>query len=203
MLVIIVALIGLQLDVGPTLHTATRLLTPLAALGLGVLAAAAHRPDAITRFLPARIAPAARAGLAGLSSLKDGTGLGAILLCSLALWGLIAATYATALLALAAPTPLLPAALLLTVTVAAFVLLPQGPGFVGTWQAGCVVALRAFAVPHEVAVAYSLLTWILMMITNLGAAAYCLAREDISLHAVLAVPRLQGGQGDDSPPPLP
>jgi hypothetical protein len=61
------------------------------------------------------------------------------------------------------------------------VFLPQAPGFVGTWQFGCVVALGTFDVPQDVAVGYSLLTWIVQMIVNIGAAGFFLAREQASL----------------------
>ena len=42
--------------------------------------------------------------------------------------------------------PLVAASLTTVVVVAAAVFLPQAPGFVGTWQAGCVLALGMFGV---------------------------------------------------------
>jgi len=67
------------------------------------------------------------------------------------------------------------------------VFLPQAPGFVGTWQAGCVLALGLFGVSREVAIGYSLLSWLVQMGTNIGVAGFFLAREDISLAQLLRV----------------
>src|SRR5207249_882253 len=68
---------------------------------------------------------------------------------------------------------------------AAAVFLPQAPGFVGTWQAGCVLALRLFDVPHEVAVGFSLLTWVIQMAVNIATGGIFLAREDLPLARLL------------------
>ena len=73
--------------------------------------------------------------------------------------------------------------------VAAFVFLPQAPGFVGTWQAGCVLALDLFGVPKDLAVGYSLLTWIVQMAVNVGVGGIFLAREDLSVRQLRARPR--------------
>jgi len=83
-------------------------------------------------------------------------------------------------LALGMGVPLVAASLATVVIVAAFVFLPQAPGFIGTWQAGCVVALGLFGVPRDEAVGYSLLTWIISMVMNIGAAGVFLAWEDLS-----------------------
>ncbi|MDX2170497.1 MAG: lysylphosphatidylglycerol synthase transmembrane domain-containing protein [Deltaproteobacteria bacterium] len=83
-------------------------------------------------------------------------------------WALVSLLFLCCLLALGIAAPLLPAALATTVLVAAFVFLPQAPGFVGTWQAGCVVALDLFDVPRDLAVSYSLLSWLLAMLFNVG-----------------------------------
>jgi uncharacterized membrane protein YbhN (UPF0104 family) len=92
------------------------------------------------------------------------------------------------LLALDVPAPLVPAAMASLVIVAAAVFLPQGPGFVGTWQYGCVLALGLFHVPEDVAVGYSLLTWVLQMSINVGIGAICLARENLTLRELAAQP---------------
>jgi uncharacterized membrane protein YbhN (UPF0104 family) len=101
---------------------------------------------------------------------------------SIYLWSVITLTYVFALLALSVQVPsLLATSLAAVVTVAAFVFLPQAPGFVGTWQAGCVLALGLFGVSREVAIGYSVLTWIAQMVVNIGTAGFFLAREDFSL----------------------
>ena len=48
--------------------------------------------------------------------------------------------------------------------VAVFVMIPAAPGFVGTFQAGCIVALAIFGVPREEALAFSLLVHFLTLV---------------------------------------
>jgi uncharacterized protein (TIRG00374 family) len=140
----------------------------------------------LTRPLPARLGDAlhdlARSFLAGLGALADTRTVLVVLLYSVYVWGAIALTFLFGLLALEIQVPPLTGALTIMVTVAAFVFLPQAPGFVGTWQAACVLALHDFyGVPKDLAVGYSLLTWIVSMGVNVGLAGLVLAREDLSL----------------------
>jgi hypothetical protein len=73
------------------------------------------------------------------------------------------------------------------VVVAAAVFLPQAPGFIGTWQAGCVLALGFFDAPHGDAVSFSLLTWGVQMFVNITTAGFFLAREDLSFRQLMHV----------------
>jgi uncharacterized membrane protein YbhN (UPF0104 family) len=143
----------------------------------------------IFRRLPARVARTARpvtgAFLDGLAGLADLGTMLLVLAYSAYLWGVITLTFLFAFLALDTSVPLVAASLATVVIVAAFVFLPQAPGFVGTWQAGCVLALGIFHVPKDVAVGYSLLTWIVAMVANVGAAGIFLAREDVSIGQLL------------------
>ena len=66
------------------------------------------------------------------------------------------------------------------VIVAAFVFMPQAPGFLGTWQAGCVLALDLFGVPKDMAVGFSLLTWVVQMLVNVPLGGCFASREDVS-----------------------
>jgi hypothetical protein len=142
----------------------------------------------VTRLLsrlPGRVGsgllPMARAFLSGLGALSDTTTVVVVIAYSVALWGVITASFAFGFLALQTDVPVIAAALTTVVVVAAFVFLPQGPGFVGTWQLGCVMALSFFHVAEDVAVGYSILTWIVSMSTNVILAGIFLAREDLSL----------------------
>jgi uncharacterized protein (TIRG00374 family) len=147
------------------------------------------RTDAfVTRVLsrlPGRLGsgllPMARAFLSGLGGLSDTTTVAVVVAYSVALWAVITASFAFGFLALQTDVPVIAAALTTVVVVAAFVFLPQGPGFVGTWQLGCVVALSFFHVSEDVAVGYSILTWVVSMATNVLLAGIFLAREDLSL----------------------
>jgi uncharacterized membrane protein YbhN (UPF0104 family) len=140
----------------------------------------------LTRPLPARVGSGlqdiARSFLAGLGALSDMRTVLLVLWYSIYVWGAIALTFMFGLLALDVRVPLMTGALTVMVTVAAFVFLPQAPGFVGTWQAACVLALADFfGVPRDLAVGYSVLTWIVSMSVNVGLAGIFLAREDLSL----------------------
>jgi len=108
-----------------------------------------------------------------------------VLAYSAYLWGVIVLTYLFSFLALDMRVPLVAASLATVVVVAAMVFLPQAPGFVGTWQAGCVLALNWFHVGHDVAVGYSLLTWVIQMVVNIVTAGVFLAREDLPLGRLL------------------
>jgi len=141
--------------------------------------------DRLPAPLASRLRPVVAGLLDGFSGLGDGWTVLAVCGWSATLWGVIACFFLFPLLALDVAVPLVPAALAAVVIVAAFVALPQAPGFVGTWQAGCVVALGLFGVPNELAVGYSLLTWMVSMVVNVGIGGVCLAREDLSLGALL------------------
>ena len=114
--------------------------------------------QAILAWLPARLAgrlrPVAGGLLDGLKGLADLRTVLVVCAFSACLWAVIALVFLCSILALDLTVPLVPAALASVVIVAAFVFLPQAPGFVGTWQAGCVVALGLFGVPSDLAVGY-------------------------------------------------
>jgi uncharacterized membrane protein YbhN (UPF0104 family) len=162
-------------------------------VGFGVLVAMQrNRPAAerlvggILAFLPgglaARLEPIASSFVGGLEALGDLRSVVLVLGYSAYLWGVITLTFLFSFLALDIEIPLLPGALTTVVLVAVAVFLPQAPGFVGTWQVGCVVALHGvFKVPQDAAVGYSLLTWIVQMVVNIGLAGFFLAREQASL----------------------
>jgi len=168
-------------------------MVPMVAIGFGVLIAMQrNRPRAerlvggILRFLPgglaAKIEPIASAFLGGLEALGDQRSVLLVLGYSVYLWAIITLTFLFSFLALNIDIPLLAAALTTVVLVAVAVFLPQAPGFVGTWQMGCVVALHGvFDVPQDAAVGYSLLTWVVQMVVNISAAGFFLAREQTSI----------------------
>jgi len=145
----------------------------------------------VLRVLPARVGDAlwsiAEGLLHGLGGLADVRIVALVLVYSVVLWGLITLTYTLSFLALDVPIPLLAGSLVTVVIVAASVFLPQGPGFIGTWQAGCVFALyTVFGVPHDIAVSYSLLTWVIQMVVNVGSASVGLALEGVSLRDLMS-----------------
>ncbi len=184
--------VGLVYDVPEYLRQGAYVLGAGAGSGLVVLVVMArHRVTAerligrVAGALPDRIGGALRSVaeglLQGLGGLADLGIVAIVFSSSVLLWSLITITYTLSFLALDVPVPLLPASLVTVVIVAASVFLPQAPGFVGTWQAGCVFALAVFHVPHDVAVGYSLLTWVIQMLANCGSALVAIAVEGVSL----------------------
>ena len=158
----------------------------------------------LARPLPVRLQRAlqdlSRSFLAGLGALADTRTVLVVLGYSVYVWGAIALTFLFGLLTLDIQVPLLAGALTIMVTVAAFVFLPQAPGFVGTWQAACVLALHDFfGVPKELAVGYSLLTWIVSMAVNVGLAGVFLAREDLSLSQLVRAAEAGEVAADEAP----
>jgi len=83
--------------------------------------------------------------------------------------------------------PLVSGSLATVVIVAAFVFLPQAPGFTGTWNAACDMSLKQFGVPHDQVVAYGLVTWLIQIVVNVGAGAIALAFQDLSVRELVAV----------------
>jgi len=185
--------VGVVYEVPETLRKGAYVLGVAAGGGLVVLILMARHRQAAERILrrvldvlPARVGNAlwsiADGLLRGLGGLTDLRIVVLVLVYSVILWSMITLTYTLSFLAMDVQIPLLAGSLVTVVVVAASVFLPQAPGFVGTWQAGCVFALHVvFGVPHDVAVGYSLLTWVIQMTANVGSAAVALAIEGVSL----------------------
>ena len=193
-------------EVPPNMRRGAFALAMLAALGFVVLLVMQRqrvRTEAILelviRRLPTslgqRLRPLVASFMNGLGGLADGSTVLLVLGYSAYLWGVITLTFMFSFLALpfGDHIPLVAASLTTVVIVAAAVFLPQAPGFVGTWQAGCVLALGLFGVSREVAIGYSLLSWLVQMGTNIGVAGFFLAREDISLTQLLRVAERESG----------
>lgn len=199
-LLVISCFLGVSLvyDMPLALRRGAQVLGVLAGTGMVALFMAQRRQAAAERFvarllgwLPGgvarRLGPVVTSFLRGLGGLGDGTALLLVLAYSVLLWGVVQLTFLFSFLALDIQVPLVAASLTTLVVLAAAVFLPQAPGFVGTWQAGCVLALGFFHVPRDAALGYSVLTWILQMAVNVGLAGIFLAREDLSPGQLLRV----------------
>jgi uncharacterized protein (TIRG00374 family) len=174
------------------LGRAALLLGALAAAGFVALYLLASRRafaegllERVMGVLPAAlwraVRPLATGFLDALGALESAHIVGRVAGYSAVLWVANALPFMFSLLALGIHAPLVPAALASIVIVAAFVFMPQAPGFLGTWQAACVLALELFGVPKDQAVGYSLFTWVVQMVVNVGLGGLFVAREDVSL----------------------
>ncbi len=107
----------------------------------------------------------------GLGSLRGGRHLAWVAFHSVVLWGVLAPLpFAAALLALGielgSPAQLASASLTLLVLIGAAVGIPSAPGFFGLYHAACVLALRPFGVPKEMAVALGTLAHATFWVTT-------------------------------------
>ena len=101
------------------------------------------------------------AGLRGISSGKD---LVWSVLWSVVLWATLVALYQIGLWAFGIQ-PSVWVGATVCVMIALAVAVPGAPGFVGTFQLGCVVALALFGYPEEFGAAYSIVLHALQVIT--------------------------------------
>jgi uncharacterized protein (TIRG00374 family) len=125
--------------------------------------------------------------LGGVSSINDGRTVIALLAYSFAVWAIIACTFGLGLLALDLPVPLAAGSVILMIVIAAFVSLPQAPGFVGTWQAGCVFALAFYGVSKEQAIGYSLMTHVVQVVVNVLLGVVCLLADHVGFRELVAL----------------
>jgi len=178
---------------------ALRLLSVVTAAVIGFVVFLFFKQELLVRWvdrcialLPSRIAEPLHhlfhAFLAGLEALTDKRQLLYLFAYSLWIWTCFTIAFWCGLKSLGFDAtvdfPMIRASLLATVLVAIFIMIPAAPGFVGTFQAGCIVALSVFGVPKGEALGLSLLIHgIQFSCVNL-IGAYCFLREGISLREV-------------------
>jgi uncharacterized protein (TIRG00374 family) len=122
----------------------------------------------------------------GLQGIGEGTVLLRILAYSLYLWVVIASVFAIGFVACELPVPLLTGGLALVTIVAGAVSAPSAPGFIGTFQAGCILALSFFGVDRADAVPYAFVVWAAQWLTQIVLGVVFLLRENISFRDVRA-----------------
>ena len=178
---------------------ALKLLSAVTAAVIGVVVFLFFKQELMVRWvdrclslLPSRISePLHRlfhAFLAGLEALTDKRQLLYLFAYSLWLWTCFIIAFWCGAKSLGLDVthdlPMIRASLLAIVLVAIFIMIPAAPGFVGTFQAGCIVALGVFGVPKEEALGFSLLVHGIQFISVNLIGAYCFVSEGISLREV-------------------
>jgi uncharacterized membrane protein YbhN (UPF0104 family) len=108
---------------------------------------------------------------------------------SLYLWLAISVVYVLGFWAFHLDVETLRGALVLTTLVAIAVSVPSAPGFIGSFQLGCVIGLKIFGVDESAALAYSIIVHLTQFVGVIGAGLYSLWSENISLRDVEAVER--------------
>jgi len=181
------ALVPIPASAGPQINGAVRLLSVvMGAVVAGIVAFVFLRQrmlgvvDAVVDRLPHTVGgPLHRmvhAFADGLDALGDARALLSVIMLTIWVWVIMALPYAMMSMAFGFGETYGASAWHVGVAcvaiIAVFVMIPAAPGFVGTYQAGCIVALAIFGVPREEALAFSLLAHFLTMapVTILGLA---------------------------------
>ncbi|MCP5536836.1 MAG: flippase-like domain-containing protein [Akkermansiaceae bacterium] len=119
-------------------------------------------------------------GLRGISSVRD---LVWSVFWSVVLWGLFVGLYQVGLLGFGVEATMW-VGVSVCVMIALAVAAPGAPGFVGTFQLGCVVALALFGYPEEFGIAYSIVLHALQAITVVACGFFILNRRGLNLSEI-------------------
>ena len=140
--------------------------------------------------LPSQIRQRADAALHGfidgLQALGGGAALLRIACWSLWIWIVIASIFGIGFVACGLPVPPVSGSLALVTIVAGAVSAPSAPGFIGTFQAGCIVALALFGIDRADAVPYSFVVWAVTWLSQVALGVVFLLRENISFGDIRA-----------------
>lgn len=177
----LLAFLGLTLTrlsaVPDAVQVGARALVVICLILLGIIMICYAAPDALPRLvgrilcrwapnqarLTDRVNRMLRNFMDGLRVVQGPAHLARVALLSAALWVLMAVWYQVALWAFG-EHPSWQVGMLLNLMIALAVAAPSAPGFIGTFQAGCLLALSAISgYPREFAVAYSVVTHAVQM----------------------------------------
>jgi uncharacterized protein (TIRG00374 family) len=125
----------------------------------------------------------------GLGILKDKRGFLASLFYSVLVWVAIVLSYYPLLIAFGIDSelPALSSTVIICLAVVVFITLFPTPGFLGSFQAGCVVALHEiFLIPKAVAASFGIIAWLANMGFIIAIGAIFVLRDHISLGELAA-----------------
>ena len=129
----------------------------------------------------------------GLKILKDVRGFIASIFLSVMVWAAGTLFYYPLLLAFGIETslPVITAVLIINLTVGIFISLFPTPGFLGAFQAACVVALHdIFGIPKAVAASFGIIAWLVAMGFIIIVGSFFIVKDNLSF-AELASSREQ------------
>jgi len=141
--------------------------------------------------LPSKVRMRADAALHDFIEGLQGIGGGGMFLriaaSSLFLWIVIASVFGIGFMACGLDVPPVTGSLALVTVVAGAVSAPSAPGFIGTFQAGCVVALSFFGVGRAEAIPYSFIVWTAQWLMQIVLGGVFLMRENVTFHDIQSV----------------
>lgn len=136
----------------------------------------------LTEYLPVKIGEPLRGFVAGFVKALEILGSPRDFLLAFAwsvwVWFVIALTNAIGLAAFHLP---LRSTVIMTAIVALAVAAPGAPGFIGQFQAGCVISLGMFGVSESDAIAFSIVHHVAQFVASVGAGVYSLWQEGLTL----------------------
>ncbi len=101
---------------------------------------------------------------------------------SLYLWLAMSCLFGLGFLMFGLPVPILSGQILVTVVTAVAVAAPSAPGFIGSFQLGCRIALvELLGVPESDAIAYSVALHVLQFVAVIAAGSFSLAAQGMRL----------------------
>lgn len=122
----------------------------------------------------------------GMQAVKSFSQLIQIIFSSLIIWFLMSVFYASGISAFSEPSSLLKG-ISVNVLVALSVSIPSAPGFIGTFQLGCSLALeKLYSFSHEFTLAYSLLVHLFQIAFVILFAVYIFYKRNISMKESLS-----------------
>ncbi|MCB1070919.1 MAG: flippase-like domain-containing protein [Kiritimatiellae bacterium] len=182
LLTFLVLCLNQMASVPPVILAGAQALGVLSVVLIGIVIASYLLPGKVERLFHqlvsatiGRIAPALATRIngmiieyfVGVRSIQSFRDLFMVMFWSFAMWGLMAGWYQILLLAFG-EHPSLWVGMVLNVFVALAVAAPSAPGFLGTFQAGCIIALSTlYGYPKEFAMAYSVIGHAMQFIFNI------------------------------------
>ncbi|MCP4634132.1 MAG: flippase-like domain-containing protein [candidate division Zixibacteria bacterium] len=121
----------------------------------------------------------------GLGVFKDGATVWKVSFYTAIIWFITAVSNYFIFIALGIYPPFISVFVVLVI-VAFVVMLPASPGFIGTFQYGCTVALSLFGIPKEISFPFSIILWSCQYFPVTAIGLYYLRKESFSLKAFSA-----------------
>lgn len=155
--------------------------------------------------LAGAILRASRTFISGLHSLKSGSDLGMVVAISVVVWLLEATSYLLMCRAFGiwmSPLSQALAATFLLVVVNLGIMLPSAPGYLGTFQFFAVMALGAFGVSKETALAVGIASHLMQYLLVTAIGLFFFARENVAFWRFQKEAEEEEPEEDEAPLPV-
>lgn len=120
----------------------------------------------------------------GLEIIRDRQGLSATIILTFLIWGSFIILYYPLYLAfgIQVDMPVISSLVILSLTVAIFITVVPTPGFIGSYQLGCIAALNGiFGIEKAVALSFGIVAWVVVMGSTVIIGTLFAVKEHVSL----------------------